>query len=52
VPALTKVGISENVAGLYREMVAAFGSGLGFEGKGRAVRGKVTLEEVLRAGLA
>ena len=52
VPTLTKVGFSENVAGLYREMIAALGSGLGFEGKGRAVRGKVTLEEVLRAGLA
>jgi uncharacterized protein YbjT (DUF2867 family) len=52
VPTLTKVGLSENVAGLYRDMVAAFGGGLGFEGKGRSVRGKVPLEDVLRAGLA
>ena len=52
VPTLTRFGFSENVAGLYREMIAAFGTGLGFEGKGRAVRGKVPLEEVLRAGLA
>ena len=52
VPTLTKFGFSENVAGLYREMISAFGSGLGFEGKGRAARGKVPLEEVLRAGLA
>jgi uncharacterized protein YbjT (DUF2867 family) len=52
VPTLTKLGFSENVAGLYREMIAAFGSGLGWEGKGRALRGKVPLEDVLRAGLA
>ena len=52
VATLTRFGLSENVAGLYREMVAAFGGGLGFEGKGRRVRGKVALEEVLRAGLA
>jgi len=52
VPTLTRLGFSENVAGLYREMIAAFGAGLGFEGKGRAVRGKVALEDVLRAGLA
>jgi uncharacterized protein YbjT (DUF2867 family) len=51
VPTLTKVGFSENVAGLYREMIAAFGSGLGYEGKGRSIRGKVPLEDVLRAGL-
>ncbi len=53
VPTLTKYGISENVAGLYREMMEGFGKGLvAFEGKGQAVRGKVTLEEVLRLGLA
>jgi uncharacterized protein YbjT (DUF2867 family) len=52
VPTLTKVGFSENVAGLFREMMAAFGTGLGFEGKGRAVRGKVPLDDVLRAGLS
>jgi uncharacterized protein YbjT (DUF2867 family) len=51
VPTLTKVGFSENVAGLYREMIAAFGSGLGYEGKGRSIRGKVPLEDVLHAGL-
>jgi uncharacterized protein YbjT (DUF2867 family) len=53
VPTLTKFGISENVAGLYREMTEGLGKGLVvFEGKGKSVRGKVTLEEVLRAGLA
>src|SRR6266850_2700959 len=51
VPTLTKLGFSENVAGLYREMIAAFGGGLGHEGKGRSLRGKVPLEDVLRAGL-
>jgi uncharacterized protein YbjT (DUF2867 family) len=51
VPTLTKLGFSENVAGLYREMISAFASGVGFEGKGRSVRGKVPLEDVLRAGL-
>jgi len=51
VPTLTKFGFSENVAGLYREMTTAFAGGLGFEGTGRAVRGKVPLEDVLRAGL-
>jgi uncharacterized protein YbjT (DUF2867 family) len=52
VPTLTKIGFSENVATLYREMIVAFSGGLGFEGKGRAVRGKATLEDVLRARLA
>jgi uncharacterized protein YbjT (DUF2867 family) len=52
VSALTKVGFSQNVAGLYREMVAAFGSGLGFEAKGKSLRGKVPLPDVLRGGLA
>ena len=52
VPTLTRLGFTENVAGLYREMIAAFGAGLGFEGKGRAVRGKVALEDVLRPALA
>ena len=52
VPTFTSFGISANVAGLYREMIEAFGSGrVGFEGK-EARRGKVTLGEVLRAGLA
>lgn len=53
VPTLTKLGLSENVAGLYREMTEGLGKGLvAFEGKGRAVRGKVSLEELLRAKLA
>jgi uncharacterized protein YbjT (DUF2867 family) len=53
VPTLTTFGFSANVAGLYREMTEAMGKGLvRFEGKGRAVRGKVTLEEVLRPALA
>ncbi len=52
VPTLLKFGFSENVANLYREMQEAFGSGrVMFEGKGRSVRGKVTLAEALRAGL-
>jgi uncharacterized protein YbjT (DUF2867 family) len=52
VPTLTKLGMSANFAGLFREMVEAFGKGLGFEGKGRAVSGKVELADVLRRGLA
>jgi uncharacterized protein YbjT (DUF2867 family) len=52
VPALTRLGFSQNVAGLYRDMVAAFASGLGFEGKDKSVRGNVPLADVLRAGLA
>jgi uncharacterized protein YbjT (DUF2867 family) len=51
VPTLTGLGFSENVATLYREMIAAFAAGLGYEGKGRALRGKTSLDEVLRAGL-
>jgi uncharacterized protein YbjT (DUF2867 family) len=50
VPTLTGLGFSANVAGLYREMTEGLGKGLvRFEGKGRAVRGKVTLGEVLAA---
>lgn len=53
VPTLTQLGISSNVAGLLREMTEASKRGvIHFEGKGRAVRGKRTLGEVLRAGLA
>lgn len=53
VPTLTQFGFSENVAGLYREMTEGLGKGLvSFEGKGESVRGKVTLEEVLRPALA
>ncbi|HEY2368392.1 MAG TPA: NmrA family NAD(P)-binding protein, partial [Polyangiaceae bacterium] len=50
-PALVQLGFSEDVANLYREMTEAFGSGkVGFEGT--PIRGKVTLAEVLRAGLS
>ncbi|MEO8548941.1 MAG: NmrA family NAD(P)-binding protein [Kofleriaceae bacterium] len=52
VPTLLQFGFSPSVAGLYREMVEAFASGLAFEGKGRRVRGHTTLADVLRAGLA
>lgn len=52
IPTLTRLGFSENMAGLYREMTEAFGKGLGFEGKGRAVRGTIELADVLRRGLA
>jgi hypothetical protein len=52
VPTLTQFGFSQSVAGLYREMLEAFGKGFGFEGKGRRVHGKTTLAEVLRGGLA
>ncbi len=52
VPALTGMGISEDVAKLYREMTEAFGTGkVSFEGTHKTVRGTVTLGEVLRAGL-
>jgi uncharacterized protein YbjT (DUF2867 family) len=51
-PALMQFGISSNVAGLYCEMTEAFGTGLvRFEDSKQSVRGKVTLGEVLRAGL-
>lgn len=52
VPTLTQYGISANVAGLYREMTEGLGKGLvAFEGKGKAVRGEVTLEDVLGPAL-
>lgn len=52
VPTLTSFGFSENVAGLYKEMTQALGSGLfAWEGTHRSVRGTVTLGEILRAGL-
>ncbi len=44
VPTLTQYGLSANVAGLYREMTEGMG-------KGRALRGKVTLESLLGAAL-
>jgi uncharacterized protein YbjT (DUF2867 family) len=53
VPTMAKFGFSENVAGLYRELTEGLGKGLvAFEGKGKALRGKVTLDEVLRPALA
>jgi uncharacterized protein YbjT (DUF2867 family) len=53
VPTLTKVGFSENVAGLFRELNEAIARGIiQYEGKGRTVRGTVELIDVLRAGLA
>jgi uncharacterized protein YbjT (DUF2867 family) len=52
VPTMTQFGFSANVAGLYREMNEAFGTGLvRFEGNRHAVRGQVPLGDVLRAGL-
>jgi uncharacterized protein YbjT (DUF2867 family) len=51
-PTMMQFGVSANVAGLYREMTEAFGSGLvRFEGSKRSMRGKVPLGDVLRAGL-
>lgn len=50
VPTLTQLGFSEDVAGLYREMIEGLGSGrLAFEGKGRRVTGSTPLADVLRA---
>jgi len=50
VPTLTSIGFSANVAGLFREMTEAFGSGLArFEGGHRTLRGRVELAEVLAA---
>lgn len=52
VPTLQRFGISENVAGLYREMTEGSATGLvSFEGRGRAVRGVVPLEDVLLPAL-
>lgn len=53
IPTFTSFGISEHVAGLYRQMFEGLGSGrIAFEG-GRAefVRGRVSVEERLRAVL-
>lgn len=53
VPTLTQLGFSANVAGLYREMLEAFAKGTArWEEKGRSVKGKVPLADVLRRGLA
>ena len=51
VPTYTQFGMSTHMAGLYREMIEAFGKGLGFEGNQRSMRGTVTLGEVLRPAL-
>ena len=52
VPTLTGFGLSANVAGLYREMTEGLAKGLvAFEGKGTAVRGKVSLADVLGPAL-
>jgi uncharacterized protein YbjT (DUF2867 family) len=48
VPTYMSFGISSDVANLYREMTAAFGTGtVGFDPNGRLVRGKVTVREAL-----
>lgn len=53
VPTYMQFGMSENMAGLYREMMEGLGKGLvAFEGKGRRVHGKTTLEDVLKPALA
>ncbi len=53
VPTYMQFGMSENMAGLYREMMEGLGKGLvAFEGKGRRVHAKTTLEEVLKPALA
>jgi len=52
VPTYQSFGMSKHVAELFREMVEAFGKGIArFEGK-ETRRGKVTLGELLRSGLA
>ncbi len=49
VPTLTGFGFSENVAGLYREMLEGFGAGrIAWESGHKRLQGKVTLETVLR----
>ena len=50
VPTLTGFGLSENVAGLYREMLEGFGTGrIGWEpGQGK-LTGKTPIEEAVRA---
>jgi uncharacterized protein YbjT (DUF2867 family) len=50
VPALTSLGMSGNVASLYRDMTEAFGRGVArFEGGHRTMRGTVALPTVLAA---
>lgn len=53
VPTLMQVGLSANVAELYRELTLGLAAGLvQFDGKGRSVRGKTPLSDVLRRVLA
>ena len=50
VPTMKSLGASDDFAGLYREMIAYFGSGkAGFERSGRTARGTTELADVLRA---
>jgi uncharacterized protein YbjT (DUF2867 family) len=49
VPMLAAQGMSESFAKLVREMTEAFQNGLTFENKGRQLRGKVELADVLAA---
>jgi uncharacterized protein YbjT (DUF2867 family) len=49
VPTLVGQGMSESFARLVREMTEAFQNGLAFENKGRQLRGKVELADVLAA---
>lgn len=49
IPTLTSFGMSENVAALYREMLAAFGAGqISWEAQHKRLTGKTPLEAVLR----
>ena len=53
VPALTAVGLSEHMAGLYREMSEAFDAGkCTFSGKHRTVRGAIDVAAFARAAVA
>ena len=49
VPTFTSFGISENVAGLYREMYEALAKGLLVSPPGEILRGQTSLETTLRA---
>ncbi len=49
VPTFASFGVSENVAGLFREMYAGVASGVvRFDGRGESARGTTTVEEALR----
>jgi len=49
VPALTSAGFSENVAGLFREMISGFNRGETLPEGGIVVRGTTPIEDTLRA---